>query len=283
MEVIKSNAKVNLGLSVIRKTRKNYHKLKMVMSQIELYDEIYFNECDDIVVLSDKEVCEMHENLCYKVALYLKQQYKVKSGIEIYIKKNIPDGGGLGGGSSNAAAVLNYLNRYWGLNLSNAKLKKIGFKFGCDIPFFLVGDISYVYGYGEKIKPLKIAPQNNELLLVIPKYKNSTKVIFENHIIEKNSNRKIKALIRSLKKGKNIQNVYNDLEKTVNHITNNEHSKLMLALKKIGLENVVMSGSGSTIVAYLKEGDNTTEMIRVIEEKIPEVRVVFSKLKMYTN
>lgn len=282
MDVVKSYAKINLGLSVVKKTKKNYHKLKMVMSQIELYDEICFGECNDLIVLSDKEICEMCDNLCYKVALYLKQKYKVDSGVKIYIKKNIPDGGGLGGGSSNAAAVLKYLNSYWGLNLSQTKLKKIGFKFGCDIPFFITEDISYVYSYGEKVRPLKVVPQNADVLLIIPQYKNSTKVIFENHIIEKRNNKKIKTLIESLKEGEFVPKVYNDLEKTVNYVTNNEHSNLVSMLRKMGFENVAMSGSGSTIVVYLNKGDNASEMIEIIKKNILVSGVIASKLKMYS-
>ena len=81
-----------LGLSVIRKTKRNYHKLKMVMSPIELHDEIYFEDSDDLKVTMDCEICDMENNLCYKVAKYLKEKYDVKKGIHIHINKKIPAG-----------------------------------------------------------------------------------------------------------------------------------------------------------------------------------------------
>ena len=184
-ELVKSYAKINLGLEVVKKTKKNYHKLKMIMTLIDLYDEIIFSEGEDLVVTTDNKVCRMEDNLCYKVALYLKELYKIKKGIHIHINKKIPDGGGLGGGSSNAAAVISFLNTYWNLHLSKRKCKKIGFKFGCDIPYFFERGTAYVRGYGEKVKPLKKQLEEDDIIVVIPKFKMSTKDVFENHIIKR--------------------------------------------------------------------------------------------------
>ena len=74
-EIVKSYAKINLGLHVIKKTRKNYHKLQMIMAEIDLYDEIIFEENDDVVVIMDNNICAMENNLCYKIACYLKEKY----------------------------------------------------------------------------------------------------------------------------------------------------------------------------------------------------------------
>ena len=278
----KSYAKVNLGLEVVKKTKKNYHKLRMVMTLIELYDEIYFQENDEIVVEMDKLVCKMEDNLCYKVAAYLKKKYGVHKGVKIYIKKNIPDGGGLGGGSSNAATVLKFLNKFWGLGLSQRKLKKIGFMFGCDIPFFLEGNISYVSGYGEKIKPLRVKEKNDNIILVIPAFKNSTKTIFEEHKIAKKSVKNTRKLIEKFKYSDYKEAIFNELEISANKCSGNEIEKIKQLIKGCGYEKVIMTGSGSTIVVYLEEFQNVDDAISVLNKTIDNCLFVRTKLKMYT-
>ena len=281
MNKIESYAKVNLGLSVIRKTKRNYHKLKMVMSQIELHDEIYFDDSDDLKVTMDCEICDMENNLCYKVAKYLKEKYNVKQGIHIHINKKIPDGGGLGGGSSNAATVLSYLNNYWGLKLSHKQMKKIGFRFGCDIPFFIKGKLSYVYSYGEKVKLIKAKKQNDLILLIFPNFRNSTKIVFENHKLQKNSGKNIKKLIYGIKKGDYTQYIYNDLEYTADFLSCGEVTKIKEVLSSVGLKRNVMSGSGSTIVSYITEEIDIDKTVKQIVDILPNVKVVVSRLKMY--
>ena len=278
----KAYAKVNLGLEVVKRTKKNYHKLRMVMTQIELYDEICFEENDEIVVEMDKPVCKMEDNLCYKVATYLKKKYGVHKGVRIYIKKNIPEGGGLGGGSSDAATVLKGLNKFWCLGLSQRKLKKIGFMFGCDIPFFLEGNISYVSGYGEKIKPIRVKEKNDNIILVIPAFKNSTKTIFENHVIVKRSVKNTKKLIKKIKYSDYKEAIFNELETSANKCSGNKIEKIKQLIKRSGYKNVIMTGSGSTIVVYLDEFQNVDDAISVLNKTIDNCLLVKTKLKMYT-
>jgi len=281
MEMRKSYAKINLGLSVVRKTRRNYHKLKMIMCQIDLYDEVYFYESDEILVETDKKVCEMEQNLCYKVAAYLKKKYDVPQGVKIFIKKNIPDGGGLGGGSSNAATVLKYLNKKWNLGLSDKKLKKIGFMFGCDIPFFIDGNISYVYSYGEKMKGIKVIKKVDDILLVVPGFKNSTKTIFENHEIVSGGSRKVCELIKGLKKGDYKNFVFNDLERTANEVSQHKMFLIMNKLRNAGCNNVIMTGSGSTLVCFMNDQDDAAVLCNKIKKELADCKVVASTLKMY--
>ncbi len=279
-EKIKSYAKVNLGLHVVRKTKNNYHKLKMVMTEIDLCDEIIFEECDDVIVEMDKKICSMENNLCYKIANYLKEKYNIEKGIRITIKKNIPDGGGLGGGSSNAAVVLKYLNDYWKINLKRNKLIEEGGKFGCDIPFFVINDISKVTGYGEKVKPLKIKPQNDKIILIIPNFKNSTKIVFENHKIFKKNN--IKSLIKGLKRENYKKYLFNDLENAANFVSDNKIMSIKKEVEKIGVKCCLMTGSGSTIVCYFEKNDDINMYQKILKRKFPEYNIVSSKLKMYS-
>lgn len=278
-ETIKSYAKVNLGLHVVRKTKKGYHKLKMIMSLIDLYDEITFEECNDIVVETNIPVCAMEENLCYKIAMYLREEYKSSKGIKIFIKKNIPDGGGLGGGSSNAATVLMFLNEYWDLKISSKKLSEIGFKFGCDIPFFLTKTISMISGYGERVKPLRLPMQNDKILLVFPHFRNSTKDVFNNFSNKRKS--RIKALLKGLNTLKYQKYLFNDLENTVNKITKNAIYSIEEKISKYSGVYPVMSGSGSTIVVYFSDSERCYEILKELEKELPDCEIIISKLKMY--
>ena len=280
-KIVRSYAKINLGLHVVKKTKKNYHKLKMIMTEIELCDEIIFEQNDEVIVAMDNDICAMENNLCYKVACYLKRKYNIDKGIKITIIKKIPDGGGLGGGSSNAAAVLKYLNKAWDINLNTRQLIKIGYMFGCDIPFFIKGDISLVGGYGEKIKPLKVAPSNDDILLIVPNFKNSTREVFEQFAsFQKN---RIKKLLTGLKQGGYKGYIFNDLEEAANVVSDNGIFEIKEIIKREGVDHIVMSGSGSTIVCFFESGVDIDYFKKRLKFKLENCRVIKSKLKMYSS
>jgi len=104
---IKSPAKINLGLRVLRKRKDGYHEIETILQMISLYDDILIRESDkEIKVFCDDETLKGRRNLAYTAAKVIKEKSKRKSGVDIFIKKNIPVGSGLGGGSSNAASVI---------------------------------------------------------------------------------------------------------------------------------------------------------------------------------
>ncbi len=277
-EIVKSYAKINLGLHVIKKTRKNYHKLQMILAEIDLYDEIIFEENDEVVVIMDNNICAMENNLCYKIACYLKEKYSIRTGVKITINKKIPDGGGLGGGSSNAAVVLKYLNKMWNLNLKRKHLMKIGYLFGCDIPFFIEGNIRMVESYGERIKPLKINPIHDNILLIVPDFKNNTKEVFENHsLFFKN---RIRNLLNALKKGDFYNFIFNDLEEAANIVSDNKIFSIKKKLNDMGIIYNVMSGSGSTIVCFFRKSEDITVYQKKLIDEFSDYRIIKSKLKI---
>ena len=160
-------------------------------------------------------------------------------------------------------------------------MKKIGFRFGCDIPFFIKGKLSYVYSYGEKVKLIKAKKQNDLILLIFPNFRNSTKIVFENHKLQKNSGKNIKKLIYGIKKGDYTQYIYNDLEYTADFLSCGEVTKIKEVLSSVGLKRNVMSGSGSTIVSYITEEIDIDKTVKQIVDILPNVKVVVSRLKMY--
>lgn len=277
-EVVKAYAKVNLGLEVVKKSKSNYHKLRMVMTTIDLYDEIIFEQCDDIIIETNKYICEYENNLCYKVATYLKKTYNIDQGIKIYIYKNIPDGGGLGGGSSDAAEVLKYLNKYWNLNLNNKELKKIGFMFGCDIPYFIEGKCAYVYGYGEKIKNIKQRLEERDILIVVPNFSLSTGNVFSTF---DNKTTYIRRDIKKIIKNINESEYYfNDLENAANYLSNEQIMQTKKQIEDMKIGKCVMTGSGSCIICYIEKDLNFDE--NNFKKYIPNCKIIKSKLKVYS-
>lgn len=260
---VNSYAKINLCLKVIKKTKSGYHKLEMITQLIDLCDLISFFESEEIIVEMNKQICLMEENLCYKVAKYLRDTYKVKKGIKIYIEKNIPNCAGLGGGSSNAAEVIRFLNDYWNLNLSKKEMKKIGFMFGCDIPYFIEAKPSVVRGFGEKIRPIDIKNTPGDIVLLVPSFSLSTKDVYNccdiSKIVKSNSVRKI------FKRGIiDYTLLFNDLTEPANIVSKGKINHVIDALNNLGLNDYVMTGSGSTFVIF-----GAVDKIKNIEESLP--------------
>jgi len=135
----KTPAKINLGLHIHGKREDGFHELETIFQMVSLYDDLELEllpsgiklECDAPGVPKDET------NLVYKAALLLRKNYQVEDkGVSIRLKKNIPFGAGLGGGSGNAAGVLMGLNRLWNLNIEREKLAKLAAELGSDVPFF---------------------------------------------------------------------------------------------------------------------------------------------------
>lgn len=277
IEKVRAYGKVNIGLHVVKKKKNGYHLLDMIMSEIDLFDEIEFFECDTIKVDMSPTICEEKDNLCYKVANYIKEKYSILKGIKIVIKKNIPSGAGLGGGSSDAAAVLKFLNKYWDLKLSARRLKKVGEIFGKDIPYFICGGLARVRGEGEKISKIKKKPKEKPIALIIPKEKISTKVVFNNFTNFKKS--RIKELLKALMEEKMQKFVFNDLTSTTNSLTSGLITDIKEKLNAFNIGNT-MTGTGTVVVAFC-EGDIEVFKHHVVsavgnDEKI---EIVFTKLK----
>ena len=264
--VIKSFAKLNLYLQVLNKRKDNFHNLNTLFARIDLADTLIFRERKDNLIkikCSSRQVPKDKTNLCYRAAAILKQELKLSSGIEIELKKCIPVGAGLGGGSSDAASVLLGLNRFWNLNLSKTRLVKLGAKLGSDVPFF-IHQAKFALGSqrGDKIEPLaSLNKLKLWFILVFPDFKVSTPLIYQKFDSFLSAGRRFSQLTRPphnvkiltsqlLKKGKAVdaQYLFNGLE----FITSSLYpvvKQVKNALSTIGLDKVMMSGSGPAVFA----------------------------------
>jgi 4-diphosphocytidyl-2-C-methyl-D-erythritol kinase len=290
MMKIKAYAKINLYLDITGKRPDGYHNVATIMQEITLADELLVKLCRQGINIScDKQDVPLDENnTVYKAIKVLKdyiEKYKIKSvkfarnpGADIRIIKNIPSGGGLGGGSSDAAATLKALNKLWGLGLSVKKLQDLGAKVGADVPFFIKGGTAYGYGRGDILKPLKpLVPL--AVILVNPNYQVSTKWAYENLKIGLTNERKDNIItkysfiqkIKTKKPGSTgliVQALetflYNALTPTVVK-KYPSIAKIQDTLRTRGVNTNLMSGSGSTVfglVSTKKLAHETKEVLR---------------------
>jgi 4-diphosphocytidyl-2-C-methyl-D-erythritol kinase len=180
-------AKLNLFLHITGRRVDGYHNLETVFQLIDLADTLDFEstKSDQVFLISDTEI-PSEQNLVVRAARALQAEPEWSGqGVSITLHKRIPLGGGLGGGSSDAATTLLALNKLWGLGLSRDRMAAIGVKLGADVPFFLCGHNAWGHGIGEKLIP--IALPERWFLLVYPGISVSTPEIFAHPDLTRNT------------------------------------------------------------------------------------------------
>ncbi|MRR57379.1 MAG: 4-(cytidine 5'-diphospho)-2-C-methyl-D-erythritol kinase [Deltaproteobacteria bacterium] len=249
---LQAPAKINYRLDVIRRRQDNYHDLRMVMQRIALCDEleISLSESPGIRVSCGREgVPDGPGNIAWKAADSLLSLAGTAVGVEISIAKHIPVAAGLGGGSSDAAAVLMGLNDLLGLRLSDAELMSMGVKLGADVPFFIFKKTALAEGIGDRLTELSGLPQV-WLVLVNPNIHVSTAWVYQNLQLTK----KVDAdtLPKFCNRVEDICGLLsNDLEPvTIGRFPVIQEIKELLAAK--GARGVLMSGSGPTVFAVFE-------------------------------
>ena len=151
-------AKLNLFLHINGRRADGYHQLQTVFQFISLYDQLDFfpRQDDQITWQCQGADWQAQQDLSWRAANLLQQQAGINQGVDIIVHKKIPAGGGLGGGSSDAASTLLALNQFWSLNFSIEQLIKIGMQLGADVPVFIEGNAAWAEGIGEKLHPIKL-------------------------------------------------------------------------------------------------------------------------------
>jgi 4-diphosphocytidyl-2-C-methyl-D-erythritol kinase len=184
-------AKLNLFLHIVGRRPDGYHELQTCFQFIDLCDEIEINvRADgDIRRTTDIPGVSLEADLCIRAAKALRQSAGVSQGAEIRLVKRIPIGGGLGGGSSDAATCLVALNRLWRINWPVAKLAELGLQLGADVPVFVHGRAAWAEGVGERLTPLypPLAPPETNYLILKPNVFVSTAQVFQDPELTRNS------------------------------------------------------------------------------------------------
>jgi 4-diphosphocytidyl-2-C-methyl-D-erythritol kinase len=173
-------AKINIGLRIIGKRPDGYHDLETLFYEIGWSDELCIEPAEQLTMTSnDPDAPADDSNLCMRAARALQQASGIRNGASIHLKKNIPIGAGLGGGSADAAAVLRGLSELWNLHYTSEQLRPIAAALGSDIPFFLDGGCAYGTGRGEILTPVHLALPY-WILTVVPAIHVSTPFAYKN-------------------------------------------------------------------------------------------------------
>src|SRR6184192_3484859 len=153
-------AKLNLFLHVVGRREDGYHLLQTVFRLLDFSDHLQFTLRDDGAIKLHTPLPGVPEekDLCVRAAKLLRQESGVSLGVDIFLEKHIPMGGGLGGGSSDAATTLLALNRLWKLGWKRERLLKLGLRLGADVPVFIFGENAFAEGVGEKLSTIALPP-----------------------------------------------------------------------------------------------------------------------------
>ena len=249
---LKALAKINIGLDVLGRREDGYHDVRMVMQTIHLYDrvEIKKTRSPQIRVETNLYYLPVNEdNLVYRAAKLMKDEFHIKEGVRIVLQKFIPVAAGLAGGSSDAAAVLVGMNRIFNLGLKQNKLMELGLKIGADVPFCIMRGTALAEGIGEKLTALPPMPKC-PVLIAKPAISVSTKFVYENLRLEDNSEHPdIDRIIANIK-SKNLRGVADSMGNILETVTIPNYPvirDIKKLMKENGALNAMMSGSGPTV------------------------------------
>lgn len=253
---LKAHAKLNTGLEVIRRREDGYHDINTVFYRLNLADEILIEEGEGISLISKPDLgFPAERNLAYRAAVLFFDRFNIRnSGIKITLEKNIPIGAGLGGGSSDAAAVLLGLNKLFNINAEYDDLKKIASELGSDVPYFLKEGTALVQGRGDIIEYFDWKPEYI-ILLAYPHIHISTKWAYNSLKMSTNPKQATDLTQLLLSSSNNPEllreKLTNDFENVI-FPAYPEIKELKSKLYDYGAVYASMSGSGSPVYGFFE-------------------------------
>lgn len=268
---VKALAKINLGLDVVRRREDGYHEVRMVMQTIHLFDRLEIKKMQggNITIATNLSFLPTNENnLVYKAAKLLMDEFYIADGIDVKLYKHIPVAAGMAGGSTDAAAVLYGMNRIFDLGLTKEELMERGVKIGADVPYCIMRGTALAEGIGEKLTalpPMVKCP----VLIAKPQINVSTRFVYENLKL-------------------NAKTVHPDINKLVDDITEKDLKKIALDMGNVletvtipnypviaeikeqmmehGAAGSMMSGSGPTVFGLFEKEDTAEAAYEAIRE-----------------
>lgn len=269
--IFKSHAKVNLALDILGREENGYHLVQTVLQKLSLADEICIREeSENSVIFEGQEghLINTKENTVTKAI----ESLKPSKNYSVTIKKNIPLGAGLGGGSSNAATVLKAINQMEELGFSNEKLRAIGSKIGVDVPFFIEAGTAFGTHYGEEITILpNLEWQEIKKILIVPHIRKRTSSMYNQlnlNVCGTNKN----------KTGKMIEALKNNDAKTALNLMHNDFEtvahqgfdEIKDALKNNGAIHTILCGSGTAVLGL----SNNSFDLKALSQALPNQRIL---------
>lgn len=269
---LKARAKINLGLDVLGKREDGYHEVRMVMQTIGIYDRIIIKKTNEpgIRIVTNLSFLPVNENnLVYKAAKLLMDEFGITEGVNIDLKKFIPVAAGMAGGSSDAASVLYGVNRMFKLGLTVEELMERGVTIGADVPYCIMRGTALAEGIGEKLSKLPPMPKCH-IVIAKPPINVSTKLVYEN-LDMKGVDRhpEIDRIIRAIEEddiyavAENIGNVLENVTIPLYPVI----EKIKNDMKANGALNAMMSGSGPTVFGIFDDLNKAEKCIRYLKKQ----------------
>ena len=270
---LKAYGKINLGLDVVRKREDGYHEVRMIMQTVNLYDKIVMEKNGEGEIRTETNlpyVPDGEGNLAYRAAKLLADEFNIKDGVTIKIKKYIPVAAGMAGGSTDAAAVLVGMNRLFGLGLSKKELMERGVKLGADVPYCIMRGTALSEGIGEILTQLPPAPQCH-IVLAKPQVSVSTKTVYGKlraNELTPEQHPDIDGMRQAIEAG-DLDGVIARLGNVLETVTIPDHPEIG-TIKKImmaeGAEGALMSGSGPTVFGIFKEEETARQAYETLKK-----------------
>lgn len=279
--IVKANAKLNLYLKIIGKRVDNYHLLNMINVPIDIYDEMTieispFKSLQLKQGYSTKLDCSIEKTTIYKAFQVVKGFLPDNIIIDVYVTKNIPQGSGMGGGSSDAAFFIKRLSEYFDFSLTHSLICEISTKVGADVPFFLYNKPAFLEGIGESVFPYEQFPEM-KFLVVVPDFSISTKWAYE----------QIKIDLTKINDNINIKNLKLSFDQIINYMANDLQDvvlekytavqKIIDFLERNGAVRAMMTGSGSAVFGIFKDNSCLDAAELAAKENLKQYKVLKCK------
>ena len=251
---LKAYGKINMGLDVLRKREDGYHEVKMIMQTVGIFDKIDLIRTEEPGIQVETNLYYLpcnENNLVYKAAKLLMDEFHIEEGVKIKLKKFIPVAAGMAGGSSDAAAVLVGVNKMFGLGLTKKALMERGVRIGADVPYCIMRGTALSQGIGEILTPLPPMPQC-QVLIAKPAINVSTKFVYENlhaNDLKKEDHPDIDGMVEAIQR-KDLYGVTSRFGNVLEKVTEKEYpviSQIKSQMISLGAVNAMMSGSGPTV------------------------------------
>ena len=271
---LKAPAKINLGLDVLGRRDNGYHDVRMVMQSIGLYDDVTIEKVEEPGICLEINLDFLptdERNIAYKAAKLLMDEFAISTGVKIKLEKHIPVAAGMAGGSTNAAAVLEGMNRLFSLGLTQKELMERGVKLGADVPYCIMKGTALAEGIGEILSPLPPLPECY-ILIAKPGISVSTKEVYEElDSKEIPEHPEIDGILEGLEEA-NLEKIVSAMGNVLERVTVQKYpviDEIKQVMKKAGAMNAMMSGSGPTVFGIFKD----RETAELTQQEIQKTKI----------
>lgn len=268
---LKAMGKINLALDVVRKREDGYHEVRMIMQTVDLWDELEFHETKEpgIRLATNLSYLPVNENnLVFRAASLLMNEFQIHSGLEIRLHKRIPVAAGMAGGSSDAAAALVGVNRMFRLGLTRKELMSRAVGLGADVPYCVLRGTALAEGIGEILTPLPPLPRCH-ILIGKPPVSVSTKFVYGHlKLSEIRRHPEVDKMAEALAAG-SLEGITSRMENVLESVTVPAYPvirEIKEHMIRNGAENALMSGSGPTVFGIFKDRGTAGEAFRELKK-----------------